>query len=71
MKGSWEIGKYGFDMVNGLGRNADVGRGFWPLAVAEPRNAADLVPGRPVTAAEGAGHRVAPWVSALLDGGTH
>lgn len=51
MKGSWETGKYGFDVVTGLGWNAEVGRDFCPLNLAEPRNAADLVAGRPVTAA--------------------
>jgi hypothetical protein len=62
MKGASEPGKYGFDLVNGMGWKAQVGRGYYPLDVAEPGNAAALVPGDPVTAAGGAGPRGVPWV---------
>jgi len=67
LKGSWETGKCWFDLVKRVGGNAQVGRDFCPWNFAEPRNAADLVAGRPVTPAAGAGDRVASWVSALLD----
>jgi len=62
MKGASEPGKYGFDLVNGMGWKAQVGRGYYPLDVAEPGNTAALVPGDPVTAAGGAGQRGVPWV---------